>query len=337
MKVDILIKSFNRPYYLDRCIKSICQYLEGDYQIKVLDDGTPEKYLDLIQKKYPEVSILSSPLAPVKRKLTEEYLTDKTVVLNKKIPGDFWYKEVEKSSSIFFLLEDDIWLVQPLNVKQVCQDMTKCAMVMLKASWLGNERLIAGKHLTVSDQTQEVMPTISLLTQTVVLNKYWVRSLLYRAGMLDGKGFEWTCQMPLYSLYTVASAFYLKDYWLYLWSDKQQSVNEHTQLTKAWRWYKDKDGRYGKTTVEITNTSFISSSFSDEKTGFDMLHFNSILNQLWYDEELDVMENFPKDFSENYICLWLKKAANPAATCDGWKEWTAGFKNQYSSLGCHVD
>ena len=84
MKVDILIKSFNRPYYLDRCIKSICQYLEGDYQIKLLDDGTPERYLDLIKKKYPEVSILSSPLAPVKRKLIEEYLTDKTVVLNKK-------------------------------------------------------------------------------------------------------------------------------------------------------------------------------------------------------------------------------------------------------------
>ena len=96
MKADILIKSFNRPYYLDRCIKSIYTYLKGDFQIKVLDDGTPDKILELIQKKYPEITILSSPLAETKRNILEKYLTDKNVSLNKQIPGDFWYEQVEK-------------------------------------------------------------------------------------------------------------------------------------------------------------------------------------------------------------------------------------------------
>lgn len=215
--------------------------------------------------------------------------------------------------------------------------MAKNSMIMLKTSWLGNKRLTAGKHLKISNQTQEVIPYISIITQTVVLNKYWVRSLLYRTGILDKTSFELQYQLPLYSLYTVASAFYVKDYWLYLWGDKQQSVNEHTQLAKAWRWYKEKGGRYGKSSVEITKTSFVSSSFSDGKTSFDMLHFNNVLNQLWYSGEFDAMENFPKDFSENYICSWLKKAASPATTCDGWKEWAAGFKNQYASFGCQVE
>ena len=35
----ILVKSFNRAYYLDRCLQSIQQFVEGDYQIVVLDDG----------------------------------------------------------------------------------------------------------------------------------------------------------------------------------------------------------------------------------------------------------------------------------------------------------
>ena len=49
--VNIFIKSFNRPYYLDRCLQSIENFVEGDLWVKVLDDGTPEKYLKKIKHK----------------------------------------------------------------------------------------------------------------------------------------------------------------------------------------------------------------------------------------------------------------------------------------------
>ena len=49
--VNIFIKSFNRPYYLDRCLQSIENFVEGDFCVKVLDDGTPETYLSKIKKK----------------------------------------------------------------------------------------------------------------------------------------------------------------------------------------------------------------------------------------------------------------------------------------------
>ena len=39
--MDIIIKSFNRPYYLDRCILSILKNVKGDFKIKIVDDGTP--------------------------------------------------------------------------------------------------------------------------------------------------------------------------------------------------------------------------------------------------------------------------------------------------------
>ena len=49
--VNIFIKSFNRPYYLDRCLQSIENFVEGDFWVKVLDDGTPEKYLKKIKNR----------------------------------------------------------------------------------------------------------------------------------------------------------------------------------------------------------------------------------------------------------------------------------------------
>ncbi len=43
--MEIFIKSFNRPFYLDRCLQSIENFVEGDFCIKVHDEGTPETYL----------------------------------------------------------------------------------------------------------------------------------------------------------------------------------------------------------------------------------------------------------------------------------------------------
>ena len=49
----ILIKSFYRPYLLERCLKSIYEKVKNaeDLEIIILDDGTPQKYLDKIKLK----------------------------------------------------------------------------------------------------------------------------------------------------------------------------------------------------------------------------------------------------------------------------------------------
>ena len=50
INMDIIIKSFNRPYYLDRCLQSIQTFVQDSkYTIMVLDDGTSQKYLDKIK------------------------------------------------------------------------------------------------------------------------------------------------------------------------------------------------------------------------------------------------------------------------------------------------
>lgn len=56
--MTILIKSFYRPYLLDRCLKSIYEKVvdANEINIIVLDDGTPQKYLDKIKDRYPTIS-----------------------------------------------------------------------------------------------------------------------------------------------------------------------------------------------------------------------------------------------------------------------------------------
>ena len=75
---DIFIKSFNRPFYLDRCIASLHQYISGDFKIIVLDDGTPEKYLDKIRKKYPDTEIRLSENYEKKIKAIDDNITTKS-------------------------------------------------------------------------------------------------------------------------------------------------------------------------------------------------------------------------------------------------------------------
>jgi hypothetical protein len=45
--MDIFIKYFNRPFYLDRCIQSVFQDVVRDFCVTVLRDGTRVKYLDV--------------------------------------------------------------------------------------------------------------------------------------------------------------------------------------------------------------------------------------------------------------------------------------------------
>ncbi len=73
--MDIIIKSFNRLYYLDRCLKSIYKFISGSFKITILDDGTPPIYLNKIQHLYPEVSIIRSDLYDSKVNAIKDYIS----------------------------------------------------------------------------------------------------------------------------------------------------------------------------------------------------------------------------------------------------------------------
>ena len=136
---DIFIKSFNRPFYLDRCIASIEKYVSGDFRIKVLDDGTPEEYLNKIKNKYQNVEILLSDNYERKIKAIKENLLTGKSVNGFEIPTRFWYDNVKKASNYVIVTEDDVWFTQPINVDDLQNQAKKFDINLLKLGWLGNE------------------------------------------------------------------------------------------------------------------------------------------------------------------------------------------------------
>src|SRR5690554_1226592 len=119
--MDIYIKSFNRAYLLHRTLASIKSNLLGfDGKIIVLDDGTPQKYLQKIQQLYPEVQVRKSPYYEQKN---ESILRNEIPV--KLIPAMFWKEEVLKGSEHFILLEDDMWFSVRVDFREIIKEVTE--------------------------------------------------------------------------------------------------------------------------------------------------------------------------------------------------------------------
>jgi glycosyltransferase involved in cell wall biosynthesis len=336
--MDIIIKSFNRPYYLERCLRSIERYVKGTYSIYILDDGTPPEYMQRIQELFPTVTIAYSPLYQQKVAALHRHVSGENTFDERTIPISFWKAQIAQRSDIFLLLEDDIWITESIDLELIEQQMHKQRLASVKLSWLGNPRLIPGQRRFLAANLEQLIPNIPLSTRLVFLNEWRVRSVLYRLKLLRFMKPDFEYQLPLYGIYTVASAFFDKAYWLYLWDDSQTVVNEPLQLMKAMQWLNKHQPKFAKTEHEVTKTSFTTSATNMFKDiNLDVFCFNHYLNKAWLNGELDAMCNFPHDIPEEHLQLILEQARDPRTTYPEWLRWVAQFKKQYQSFGCEVE
>lgn len=191
--ITIIIKSFNRPHYLDRCLGSIYQNVKGDFEIKVLDDGTPKKYLDIIQSTFPNVKIITSNQYHEKIKAIEDNIISGKTIDGFTIPTDLWYNEVKSSSEYVLVTEDDVWFTNEVNVDDLVNQMKSFSIPLLKLGWLGNSS--DDKTLSIdklSGNVTKVQP-INLFTSNKFImdlfmyNKYKFFTILYKLGLVDNE------------------------------------------------------------------------------------------------------------------------------------------------------
>lgn len=336
--MDIIIKSFNRPYYLERCLRSVYQFAQGNFRIRVLDDGTPPEYLARIAKLFPAVAVYTSPLYDAKVAALRAHVAGERPFDQRNIPTGLWLEHVAAGSEVFLLLEDDIWITGPLLLDEIQRNMKLQHLDLVKISWLGNEDVITGQKVPVGDLLEEIIPHIPLVSDLLILNRFGVRSTLKKLGLMRLVRNDFQLQLPVYTLYGVASAFFTKKYWLYLWAGGQERVDEVQQLQKAGQWYKHYQGRYAKSRTELTKTSFITSTTNMyEGVGLDIFVFNYRLNEAWLHGQLDSMQNFPEDFSQVYLGNILTASGDSRTDVAEWAKWIQKFKEQYLSFGCEVE
>ena len=85
--------------------------------------------------------------------------------------------------------------------------------------------------------------------------------------------------------------------------------------------------------MKTTFQSSATNSYHEYGFDFDVNVFNHLISEAWYKENFDVMQNFPKDFSTDYLEQFIEHKINTAE----FRKWVERFKNQYRNLGCEIE
>ncbi|WP_162127630.1 hypothetical protein [Flavobacterium phycosphaerae] len=339
--MDILIKSFNRPYYLDRCLYSIDKHVKlGGGKIILLDDGTPQIYLDKLKAKYPHIIIEKSELYEKKQQATglgkspDDY----------SIPIDFWVASAQKASPNFMLIEDDIWFVEDIDLESVNQEVTDANIALLKLFWVGNPLVVQSKSTTEKKDIVLLEPKLFTIIPALYyfifykFDRFKIRKTLRLLKINTDER-----HLAYYTLYGVAGAIFNKDYFIQLWQNHKNYIDEGLQIYNAVKFYAKQghDKKYARYKKEILKTGFVSSATNQYKEDFgenvDMFMFNKMMNEAWLQDKLDVISSLPNDIDEQIITTVLDGDAGKRIVSKDWKKWMQSFKNQYIAMGCKID
>lgn len=338
----IIIKSFNRPHYLDRCLHSIYHHVKGNYEIVVVDDGTPSKYLEKIQNKYPEILIKKSQNYDRKIIAIVDNLKSGKLINGFDIPITDWKQAVDEAQNYILMTEDDVWFTAKIDIDCLVSSMKNHSSSLLKIGWISN-RPIKSPIIKEEKDIQFIKPQLitgsRLLMNCIMKNKFKVYSLLYRLGIMDNES-----KNEYWILNALLMGIYDKEYWLNIWSTLDKKVDEVEQLINASIWYNNKKSNnylYGKLNTLVMSTTFQSSattSYHDHyQINMDINKFNFCLNEEWFNDRLDVISDLPKDINSTKIKTILDHYNLDNCSSELWEEWTNKFKEQYIKQGVNVD
>ena len=338
--MKIFVKSFNRPYYLERCIQSILlNVTDDDLSIVILDDGTSPKYLSKIKDKYPDITIKLSPFYNEKVTKIEKFILEGVEINKMEIPTQFWLSNImDCSEKYFLLLEDDFWITERINLNETIKLMDLKDLCLLKLFNFGNSKLISGRQLKLSDQINEIIPKLPVnneffFKKFILGNTFKIWSILNKINIYNKN------VVSYYTIYNVAGAIFSKEYYAYLWEGFSGVVDEDQQLLKALQFFnKNKQVKYGIFDKDVVNTSFSSSAtniFSD--IDLNPFIYNNILNESWFNNQLDSMSGYPKDFKSKDIVSILSDKNEKLASVPEWRKWVERFQTQYREIGFKFD
>lgn len=309
MKVDIIIKSFNRAFYLDKVLFSIEKFVSGYNNIFILDDGTPDIYLSKIKEKYTFVKIIKSDNHLEK----SEKIYSGQEIDGYKIPSNLWIDSVKNATDYVLVIEDDVWFTDSIDLSEISAEMIANEVHLAKIGWQSNDGFLynfeqksISKNL-IAQSTEKLFTANRFLMKYVLSNKFKIFSLLCRLRLTNNQTIN-----EYYNFLSILMGLYRKDFWLYTWQDSLGRVNERDLLKNSTAWYhkyKTNKSLITRTSREYLKTTYISSatnSYHKYKINFDVLKFNSTLNNLWLNNQLNTKENFPNDYSRKYLSSFLE-------------------------------
>ncbi|WP_293871941.1 hypothetical protein [Flavobacterium sp.] len=339
--MDILIKSYNRPYYLDRCLFSINKHvIIGNGKIIVLDDGTPQIYLDRITEKYPNIIIKKSEFYEKKVQFTTKGKRPEKY----SIPVNLWVDSAKRASENFILIEDDTWFIDIVNLGEVDAEITQNNVALTKLYWIGNSIINQNKKETSLKNIVLLKP--KLLTTIPALyyfifykfDRFKIRKILRFFKINTNEK-----QLAYRTIYAVAGMIFNKNYFVKLWDNHQNNVDEGLQIYNAVKVFKEQKHtiKFARYHHEILRTGFMSAATNQHKESYvgnvDMFAFNKLMNESWLHNQLDVISSLPNDINAEEIIRILDSDKQKTILSKDWLSWVGSFKSYYLEMGCKID
>lgn len=320
--MNIFIKSFNRPYSLERCIRSVKENIINYSDIIILDDGTEKKYIQKLLQKHPDLKILYSETADYKYEYIMNNLDKWFYDREKKYdPTKFWITNIEKyADEYFLLLEDDFWINERIDLKIFQQQIVANNIIFTKLYQVNNP---------VFSPNEEVDIKVFMENNP---------ALFYYLPLIKQVDDVW-------KIYLVAAAIYKKEYYLYTYEGVPFFNDELYLLQRAIQYVNQAQVnhyrvRFAKTEIDVVKQGWSSTAIgrADEiAQGFNAYLCNKALNECWYNDRLDSMYNFPHDFPEKYIITMFQEMSLEIKQIECWREWRKKWFQTYNDIGIELN
>lgn len=312
----------------------------GNGKILVLDDGTPQVYLDKIHKKYPNSIIKKSEFYQDKVKFTTEGIKPEKY----NVPINFWVDSVKDVSENFILIEDDTWFIKPIALDELDEEITRNNVVLTKLYWVGNAAINQNKKETPLQNIVLLQPKLFTVFPFLYycifykFDRFKIRKTLrFLRINTDEK------QLAYRTIYAVAGMVFNKNYFAQLWEGHQNSIDEGLQLYNAVKiLYQQKNKiQFARYHHEILRTGFLSAATNQHKEEYDgnidMFAFNKLMNEAWLTDEFEVINSLPNDIAAKEVIKILDRNPHCTIASKDWLNWVRSFKEYYLQMGCKID
>lgn len=310
--MKIYVKTFNRPFYLDRCLRSIEFWVRGCDEVVVLDDGTLTKYQAELARRHPRVRWERSNADDGKYQLLREERFEEIRRRYEDAAG-FWTRTIQMDSPKHFaIVEDDTWFVDQVDLAEIGSAMELRGLPITKL-WWGDP----GKH-----------PASETVGRVPVSFPAGMETFSPRLDTLD----------DIWKVWIVCMAVYRTDWWMTAFGGLQEFIDEESQLRRIAEKLIREDLRlFGKTCRRAIYQGWAAPGRSDPKysrIGIRQHLYLDVLNDAWLSGELDCMDGAPFDYTAETI-LGLLKGHLPQEQLDAWTAWRrgdlgGGYENWYN-------
>ena len=312
----------------------------GSGRIVIMDDGTPQVYLDKLLEKYPTIIIEKSAMYEEKIQFTSQGKRPDDYI----IPINLWIETAKSASENFILIEDDTWFIDDINLEEIDQQIAADNVVLTKLYWIGNN--IINQNRKETQKKNIVLLEPKLFTSIPALyyfifykfDRFKIRKTLRLFKIHTDER-----HLAYYTIYAVAGMIFNKDYFVKLWDNNKDKVDEGLQVYNAVKALNKQKGKikFARYTHELLRTGFISSATNQSKEKYagnvDMFVFNKLLNEAWQHGELDTISSLPHDIDTKQIVELLDKNPQANILSKDWISWVENFKSYYINIGCKID